>query len=87
MQTVSEKLILDFVMVLSIFTQECQNCYTKWQSGYWSSGSVNCLATSVTQSCLTLCNPINCGMPGLPVHHQLLEFTQTHVHRVCDAIL
>ena len=77
MQTVSEKLILDFVMVLSIFAQECQNCYTKWHSGYWSSGSVNCLATSVTQSCLTLCNPINCSMPGLPVHHQLLEFTQT----------
>ena len=35
---------------------------------------------SVTQSCLTLCNPMNHSMPGLPVHHQLLEFTQTHVH-------
>ena len=34
----------------------------------------------------TLCNPMNCSMPGLPVHHQLLEFTQTHVHRVGDAI-
>ena len=32
------------------------------------------------------CNPLNCSMPGLPVHHQLLEFTQTHVHRVSDAI-
>ena len=42
--------------------------------------------SSVTQSCLTLCNPMNCRTPGLPVHHQLLEFTQTHVHRVCDAI-
>ena len=42
--------------------------------------------SSVTQSCLTLCNPIDCSMPGLPVHHQLLEFTQTHVHRVGDAI-
>ena len=41
---------------------------------------------SVTQSCLTLCNPMNCSMPGLPVHHQLPEFTQTHVHRVSDAI-
>ena len=42
--------------------------------------------SSVTQSCLTLCNPMNCSTPGLPVHHQLLEFTQTHVHQVGDAI-
>ena len=42
--------------------------------------------SSVAQSCLTLCNPMNCSMPGLPVHHQLPEFTQTHVHRVSDAI-
>ena len=39
---------------------------------------------SVTQSCLTLCNPMNRSKPGLPVHHQLLEFTQTHVHRVSE---
>ena len=38
--------------------------------------------SSVAQSCPTLCNPTNRSMPGLPVHHQLLEFTQTHVHRV-----
>ena len=41
---------------------------------------------SVAQFCLTLCDPMNCRTPGLPVHHQLLEFTQTHVHRVSDAI-
>ena len=41
---------------------------------------------SVAQSCLTLCNPINRSTPGLPVHHQLLEFTQTHAHQVSDAI-
>ena len=41
--------------------------------------------SSVAQSCLTLCNPMNCSKPGLPVHHQLPEFTQTHVHRVGDA--
>ena len=41
---------------------------------------------SVTQSCPTLCDPMNCRMPGLPVHHQLPEFTQTHVHRVGNAI-
>ena len=42
--------------------------------------------SSVAQSCPTLCNPMNCSTPGLPVHHQLPEFTQTHVHLVSDAI-
>ena len=42
--------------------------------------------SSVTQSCPTLCDPMNPSMPGLPVHHQLPEFTQTHVHWVRDAI-
>ena len=42
--------------------------------------------SSVPQSCPTLCTPMNRSTPGLPVHHQLLEFTQTHVHRVSDAI-
>ena len=42
--------------------------------------------SSVAQLCLTLCDPMNCSTPGLPVHHQLPEFTQTHVHRVTDAI-
>ena len=40
----------------------------------------------VSQSCPTLCNPVDCSMPGLPFHHQLPEFTQTHVHWVSDAI-
>ena len=40
----------------------------------------------VTQSCPTLCDPMDCSMPGLPLHNQLPEFTQTHVHRVGDAI-
>ena len=42
--------------------------------------------SSVTQSCLTHCDPMDCSTPGLPVHHQLPEFTQTHVHWVGDAI-
>ena len=42
--------------------------------------------SSVAQSCLTLCDPMSCSMLGLPVHHHLPEFTQTHVHRVGDAI-
>ena len=40
----------------------------------------------VTQLCLTLCDPMVCNTPVFPVHHQLLEFTQTHTHRVGDAI-
>ena len=55
---------------------------------YWSglpfpSACIN----SVAQSCPTLCNPMDCRMPGFPVHHQLPELAQTHVHRVSDAIL
>ena len=42
--------------------------------------------SSVVQSCPTLCDPINCSTPGLPVHHHLPKFTQTHVHRVRDAM-
>ena len=42
--------------------------------------------SSVAQLCPTLCDPMDCSTPGLPVHHQLPEFTQTHVHRVSDAM-
>ena len=42
--------------------------------------------SSVAQSCLILCDPMDCSTPGLPVHHQLPEFTQTHVHCVSDAV-
>ena len=44
------------------------------------------LITSVAQSCPMLCDPMDCSTPGFPVHHQLLELTQTHVHQVSDAI-
>ena len=47
---------------------------------------LDCCYCSVTQSCLTLCNPMDCSTPGLPVHHQLPKLAQTHVLRVCDAI-
>ena len=49
-----------------------------WNLSHWFS--------SVTQSCPTLCNPMDCSMPGFPVHHQLPEFAQTHVHWVNNAI-
>ena len=56
--------------------------WTEEPDGLQSSQSVS----SVTQSCPTLCDPMNCSTPGLPVHHQLPEFTHTHVHRGGDAI-
>ena len=43
-------------------------------------------SSSVSQSCLTLCDPMDCSTPGFPVHHQLPELTQTHIHWVSDAI-
>ena len=52
--------------------------------GLYFSNSVQ--FSSVTQSCPTLCDPMNRSTPGLPVHHQLPEFTQTHIHQVSDAI-
>ena len=48
--------------------------------------SLSSTSVQFAQSCLTLCDPMNHSTPGLPVHHQLPEFTQTHVHRVSDAI-
>ena len=44
------------------------------------------LISSVTQSCPTLCNPLDCSTPGFPVHNQLPELAQTHIHQVNDAI-
>ena len=46
----------------------------------------SCCCCSVPKSCLTLCNPMDCSMPDLPDHHQLLGFTQIHAHWVSDAI-
>ena len=48
--------------------------------------SVSAQFSSVFQSCPTLCNPMDCSSPGLPIHHQLPEFTETHVHWVGDTI-
>ena len=70
----------------------CPNQYTKGSEDLLNvpcPGSVqlsSVQSSSVTQSCPTLCDPMNRSTPGLPVHHELPEFTQTHVHRVSDAI-
>ena len=56
--------------------------FTAWATGEAPSVQFS----SVAQSCPTLCDPMNCSMPGLPVHHHLPEITETHVHRDSDAI-
>ena len=53
---------------------------------WWPSASQAESVSSVAQSCPTLCDPMDCSTPGFPIHHQLPELTQTHVHRVSDAI-
>ena len=53
---------------------------------FWIHSVTSIYHCSVAQSCLTLCDPMDCSTPGLPVHHQLLELVQTHVHWVSDAI-
>ena len=55
-------------------------------SPFLANGYFTLQFSSVPQSCPTLCDPMNHSTPGLPVHHQLLEFTQTHVHLVGNAI-
>ena len=52
----------------------------------FSDGESVLYISSLAQLCPTLCDPMDCSTPGLPVHHQLPEFTQTHVHRVSDVI-
>ena len=56
------------------------------QSQTWLSDWTTTLFSSIAESCLTLCDAMDCSTPGLPVHHQLPEFSQTHVHWVGDAI-
>ena len=60
----------------------CPGALLLWLDGPFPSVQFS----SVAQSCPTLCDPMNRSTPGFPVHHHLLEFTQTHVHRVSDAI-
>ena len=69
------------------------NCYKKKLNDIWETYFLNenltletCQFSSVAQSCLTLCDPMDCSMPDFPVHHQLPKLAQTYVHRVSDAI-
>ena len=66
--------------VYSWWRYNCKYTFTQYQT------PKHIQFSSVTQSCPTLCDPMNRSTSGLPVHHQLPEFTQTHIHRVSDAI-
>ena len=68
--------------VITHLQPDILECEVKWASRSIRSDQIR----SVAQSCPTLCDPMNRSTPGLPVHHQLPKFTQTHVHRVSDAI-
>ena len=67
----------------SWFTMLCSWCTAKGFS--YTHTHTHIQFSSVTQSCPTLCNPMDCSMPGFPVYQQLLELAQTHVHQVHDA--
>ena len=93
----STQLILDAVTgagkwFYSILNKCFNIFWWNWRKVFFLDSSINnCLIrsvqfSSVAQSCLTLCDPMNHSTPGLPVHHQLLESTQTHVHWAGDAI-
>ena len=71
-----------YVSLIFLFLCQVQWVFLKLLSTTY----VSVQFSSVTQSCLTLCNRMDCSTPGFPVHHQLLEPAQTHVHRVNDAI-
>ena len=85
-------LIVTFFLIAQFIREHCKGLSRSNQidlglKKYWMLfGFSSVQFSSVTQSCPTLCDPVNRSTPGLPVHHQLPEFTQTHVHRVSDAI-
>ena len=64
----------------------CLSWFSSFQKQIMGLFNLHSSFSSVPQSCPTLCNPMNHSTPGLPIHHQLLEFTQTYVHRVGDDI-
>ena len=87
---VSIKLGYHKALIFSLCCYQCLNYSTcKLYTNFFFTLSFHfwCLMfSSVTQSCPTLCDPMNHSTPGLPVHHKLSEFTQTHAHQVGDAI-
>ena len=81
------KTLLVYYFFISIFGSEKNGHFSLWSQVVKKSAcNVGVQFSSLAQSCPTLCNPMNCSTPGHPVHHQLPEFTQNHVHCVSDAI-
>ena len=82
-------IVLDIIFYIDMFTVSFTTALTCWREFYlllYVLGLKSVQFSSVSQSCPTLCNSMRCSNPGLPVYHQLPEFTQTHVHWVSDAI-
>ena len=89
--SMSIKILLGFFVELSfnefVVVVQSPSCVQRFATPWTAARQVSLsLQFGSVQSCLTLCNPMNCSIPGLLVHHQLPEFTQTHVHQVGDAI-
>ena len=86
--TVTRRNTVSFNMGQIMHTKLFTLCMIWWKFGIYLTKPYCYMISSVqfTQSCLTLCDPMDCSMAGFPVHHQLLELAQTHVHRVGDAI-
>ena len=80
--------LLNVLPIRSVQSLSCVRLFaTTWTTAHQASLSItNSQFSSVAQSCLTICDPMNRSTPGLPGHHHLPEFTQTHVHWVSDAI-
>ena len=74
------------IYCLPLTIMELEINYKDTSGNHQLFGTKSVQFSSVAQSCLTLCDPMDRSTPDLPVHHQLLEFTQTHVHWVSDAI-
>ena len=81
------KLFHSLILYFQVHFLELITCYSsKIYRDNVDFAQSSCCGCSVTKSCLTLCDPMNCSMPGLPVLHYLHEFAQTHVHWVGDVI-
>ena len=76
------KIICLKMVQMNFFTKQSHRSRKQFYGYQWESQSVS----SVAQSCLTLCDPMDFSMPGFPIHHQLPERAQTHVHQVSNAI-
>ena len=74
------------MMNTCINTEKLFTDYNKFLEFHVQYSLIKVQFSSVTQLCPPLCNPMDCSMPGFPVHHQLLELVQTHLHQVSDVI-